>query len=40
MKERVKFIDVAKFLGIYAIYLGHFGNTAGNAYEFVLGERE
>lgn len=36
MKERVKWIDIAKFFGIFAIYLGHFGAQAGNAYNFVF----
>lgn len=36
MKERVKWIDVAKFLGIFAIYLGHCGKDAGYAYKFVF----
>lgn len=35
MIERIKWIDVAKFLGIFAIYLGHFEESAGNAYIFV-----
>lgn len=36
MNERVKWIDIAKFFGIFAIYLGHFGEQAGNAYNFVF----
>ena len=36
MRERVKWIDVAKFLGIFAIYLGHYGTYAGQAYYFVF----
>lgn len=34
-ENRVEFIDVLKFLGIFAIYLGHFGAGAGYAYLFV-----
>lgn len=36
MKNRIKYLDVAKFIGIFCIYLGHFGNYAGNAYYFVF----
>ena len=36
MKERVKWIDIVKFFGIFAIYLGHFGVLAGNSYYFVF----
>ena len=36
MKERIQWIDTAKFLGIFAIYLGHFGDVMGNAYYFVF----
>ena len=36
MRERVRWIDTAKFLGIFAIYLGHFGEKAGNSYNFVF----
>ena len=36
MNKRIDWIDVAKFFGIYAIYLGHFGTAAGNAYGFVF----
>ncbi len=36
MKQRVGWIDVAKCLGIFAIYLGHFGEKAGKAYMFVF----
>lgn len=36
MENRVKWIDTAKFLGIFAIYLGHFGSSAGFAYPFVF----
>lgn len=34
--KRVLFIDVAKCLGMFMIYLGHFGEAAGAAYEFVF----
>ncbi len=33
---RVEWIDVARALGIYAIYLGHFSTEAGHAYGFVF----
>ena len=33
---RIAWIDVAKFLGMFAIYLGHFGNFAGKAYQYVF----
>lgn len=36
LKKRVEWIDIAKFVGIFAIYLGHFGQTAGLAYSFVF----
>lgn len=36
MKNRIKYLDVAKFIGIFCIYLGHFGSSAGNAYNFVF----
>lgn len=36
MENRIKYLDVAKFIGIFCIYLGHFGNNAGNAYHFVF----
>ncbi len=36
MKTRIKYLDVAKFIGIFCIYLGHFGSAAGYAYEFVF----
>lgn len=35
-KRRIKWIDVLKFFGIFAIYLGHFGESAGYGYEFVF----
>lgn len=36
MKERVRWIDTARFLGIFAIYLGHFGTDIGAGYYFVF----
>lgn len=33
---RVAWLDVARTIGIYAIYLGHFGEAAGPAYRFVF----
>lgn len=36
MRERIKWIDIAKFFGIFAIYLGHFGVAAGKSYYFVF----
>lgn len=33
---RIKWMDVAKYYGIFAIYLGHFGNDAGKSYIFVF----
>lgn len=36
MEKRIKYLDVAKFIGIFCIYLGHFGNYAGLAYGFVF----
>lgn len=36
MKKRIKWIDTARFLGIFAIYLGHFGNASGKSFEFVF----
>ena len=35
-KVRVAWVDVLKFLGILAIYIGHFGNSAGKIYPFVF----
>lgn len=35
-KDRIIWVDTFKFLGIYAIYIGHFGHAAGNAYDFVF----
>jgi len=34
--SRIGWVDSFKFLGIYAIYLGHFGHASGNAYDFVF----
>lgn len=36
MSKRMEYLDIAKFIGIFCIYLGHFGNQAGNAYNFVF----
>lgn len=36
MNNRIKYLDVAKFIGIFCIYLGHFSHQAGNAYGFVF----
>lgn len=36
MNERIKYLDVAKFIGIFCIYLGHLTTSAGNAYVFVF----
>ena len=33
---RVHWVDVTKFLGIFAIYLGHYQTNAGKAYGFVF----
>lgn len=33
---RVKWIDITKFFGIFAIYLGHYQTNAGHAYGFVF----
>ena len=33
---RIAWLDVARAIGIYAIYLGHFGEAAGPAYRFVF----
>ncbi len=35
MRERIKWVDTAKFLGILAIYLGHAGTVLGKTYVFV-----
>ena len=34
--NRYNWIDTLRFLGIFAIYLGHFGNRAGKLYLFVF----
>lgn len=34
--DRIAWVDVLKFLGIWAIYIGHFGDKAGRAYPFVF----
>lgn len=34
--NRIEWVDIAKFLGIFAIYIGHFGQEAGNTFEFVF----
>ncbi|SDP52965.1 acyltransferase family protein [Clostridium gasigenes] len=34
--NRYKWIDVLKFLGIFAIYLGHCGEVSGKLYKFVF----
>lgn len=36
MQNRIKYLDIAKFIGIFCIFLGHFGSSAGYAYEFVF----
>jgi fucose 4-O-acetylase-like acetyltransferase len=33
--KRIHWVDVLKFLGIFVIYLGHFGESAGKLYPFV-----
>ena len=33
---RISWIDTAKFIGIFCIYLGHFGTSAGRSYPFVF----
>lgn len=35
-KERIEWIDAAKAVGMYLIYLGHYGEKAGLAYSFVF----
>ena len=32
---RILWIDTARCIGMFAIYLGHMGNAAGRAYPFV-----
>lgn len=34
--ERVEWVDGLKFLGMLAIYVGHFGKDAGHLYDFVF----
>lgn len=36
MQKRIAWIDIAKFFGIFAIYLGHFGAEAGRSFYFVF----
>lgn len=36
MRERIKWIDIVRCFGIFAIYLGHFCAPAGKAYGFVI----
>ena len=36
VKARIKYLDIAKFIGIFCIYLGHFGIQAGYAFNFVF----
>ena len=36
MRQRIQWVDTAKFLGIFAIYLGHFAEASGNALDFVF----
>ena len=33
-KERLKYLDVARALGIFFVYFGHYGNTGGYGYPF------
>jgi fucose 4-O-acetylase-like acetyltransferase len=35
-KARIEWVDVFRFLGIWAIYVGHFGTAAGKAFPFVF----
>jgi len=35
-QTHILWVDVFKFLGIWAIYIGHFGDKAGRAYPFVF----
>ncbi|MCI8815137.1 MAG: acyltransferase family protein, partial [Lachnospiraceae bacterium] len=35
-KVRYEYIDVLKFLGIFAIYLGHITSPSGSVYKFVF----
>jgi fucose 4-O-acetylase-like acetyltransferase len=34
--ERIAWVDVLRFLGIWAIYIGHFGDKGGRVYPFVF----
>lgn len=34
--ERIDWVDVLKFLGIFAIYLWHLGEITGNSYPFIM----
>lgn len=34
--DRIAWVDVFKFFGIWAIYIGHFGGNAGKVYPFVF----
>lgn len=36
MKSRINWLDTARFLGIFCIYLGHFAEDAGLSYPFVF----
>lgn len=36
MQNRIRWIDTARCFGMFAIYLGHCGMSAGRAYEFVF----
>ena len=36
IRNRIEWVDICKFLGILAIYIGHFGTDAGDAYVFVF----
>ena len=35
-KKRIKWLDVMKCFGIFAIYLGHFGSDGRDSYAFVF----
>ena len=35
-QSRINWVDTLKFLGIFAIYLGHYGEVAKKAYPFVF----
>ena len=36
MKERIQWIDTAKFLAIYSVYIAHMREVAGGSYSFVF----